>query len=235
MLLRRIFQKLSLSHRPPSLAKSFSSVGSESVLDAAKRIFKRHPLASSCVVYGGLYAAAEITQQTMNQVFKSRTNSIAVKAVCCDSAGGGGVLDKFKYDIDSVQRYLFIGTCVYSPVFYAWYKWLDSRFRGKAVKVVVTKILLDQFLLGPPSLACFFVLMSYLEGKADVWAECKKKFATTYALDCIFWIPVQAINFALVPKSYRVPFIGAAAFVWLNILCIVKNLDSYMMKSEEEV
>ena len=86
----------------------------------------------------------------------------------------------------------------------------------------------------PHELFCFFVLMSWLEGKDDVLAECRLKFWPAYAADCVFWIPVQAANFMLVPPAYRVSFIGVMAFVWLNILCVIKNVESYLETDEDK-
>ena len=47
---------------------------------------------------------------------------------------------------------------------------------GNAKKMVLKKCLLDQFILGPPSLAIFFVVMSYLEGQENIFEELRKKF-----------------------------------------------------------
>ena len=40
---------------------------------------------------------------------------------------------------------------------------------------------------------------------------------------CSFWMPAQAVNFAMVPNQYRVVYIGAASFLWVNILCVLKR------------
>ena len=40
---------------------------------------------------------------------------------------------------------------------------------------------------------------------------------------CMFWMPAQAINFALVPPTLRVVYIGTCSFLWVNILCILKR------------
>ena len=194
------------------------------------RFYSRHPLASNCLIYGSLYAGAELSQQTINHVFTSSR-----KAKSSVSSGANtSVLAKLKYDFETVKRYLVLGTCVYPPVFYAWYKWLDATFKGSAARIVGAKVFLDQFLLGPPSLFCFFVLMSALEGKDDVLAEGRLKFPAAFAADCVFWIPVQAANFMLVPPTHRVTFIGVMAFVWLNILCVIKNVESYLDDGDDE-
>ena len=40
---------------------------------------------------------------------------------------------------------------------------------------------------------------------------------------CMFWMPAQAVNFAFVPNHFRVIYIGAASFAWVNILCLIKR------------
>ncbi len=35
---------------------------------------------------------------------------------------------------------MIIGGCVFSPVLYAWYKWLDKAFPGNSGKVVMKKV-----------------------------------------------------------------------------------------------
>lgn len=37
--------------------------------------------------------------------------------------------------------------------------------------------------------------MAMLESHADHFAELKEKFWPTFAIDCAFWLPVQALNF----------------------------------------
>ena len=199
------------------------------------RFYSRHPLASNCLIYGSLYAGAELSQQTINHVFtSSRKAKARNNASSVGSGANSSVLAKLKYDFETVKRYLVLGTCVYPPVFYAWYKWLDATFKGSAARIVGAKVFLDQFLLGPPSLFCFFVLMSALEGKDDVLAEGRLKFPAAFAADCVFWIPVQAANFMLVPPTHRVTFIGVMAFVWLNILCVIKNVESYLDDGDDD-
>ena len=56
-------------------------------------------------------------------------------------------------------------------------------------------------------------------------------------MDCTFWIPVQAVNFLFVSNTFRVLYLGVTGFVWLNLLCIVKNVESYLdviRESEDE-
>ena len=47
--------------------------------------------------------------------------------------------------------------------------------------------------------------------------------ANYFQVSCCFWIPAQAVNFALVPQTFRVVYIGTASFFWVNILSICKS------------
>ncbi len=193
-----------------------------SFVQRTKDVFQRRPLISNCLALGGMYAGAELSQQAVNHIFKQKTSAVRRKR-------------PLQIDYSSMQRLAVVGSCVYGPLFRAWYFWLDRAFPGTATSIIVQKVCLDQFVLGPPSLALFFVTTSWLEGKThDVTAECRRKFWPTYFLDCLFWVPVQAVNFWLVPPTFRVLFLGVAGFVWLNVLCIIKNIENYVGCGEED-
>ncbi|XP_058053825.1 uncharacterized protein LOC131205653 isoform X1 [Anopheles bellator] len=103
------------------------------------------------------------------------------------------------------------------------YRWLDKTFPGTAKRIIVKKLLLDQFLLTPPLLVIFFTGMSLMERQSSITEECRQKFVPTFARSCLFWIPAQTLNFVLVPPKFRVVYVGSCAFAWVNILCWVKR------------
>ncbi|XP_052903600.1 mpv17-like protein isoform X3 [Anopheles moucheti] len=103
------------------------------------------------------------------------------------------------------------------------YKWLDKTFPGTAKRIIVRKLLLDQFVLTPPLLVIFFTGMSLMEQQSSITEECRQKFVPTFARSCLFWIPAQTLNFVLVPPKFRVVYVGSCAFAWVNILCWVKR------------
>ena len=39
-------------------------------------------------------------------------------------------------------------------------------------------------------------------------------------------MPVQYINFFVVPTSMRVIFIAATSFLWVNLLCVLKRQEN---------
>jgi Mpv17-like protein len=117
-----------------------------------------------------------------------------------------------------------MGTLVYSPILYNWYKWLDGKFPGIARKTILKKLVLDQFLLTPPLLVIFYTGMSLMELKFDdPFEECRKKFVATFQRSCLFWLPAQTVNFILIPPAFRVIYMGFASFCWVNILCFLKR------------
>lgn len=126
-------------------------------------------------------------------------------------------------DKPTLGRYAVMGTLVYSPILFNWYKWLDRTFPGTTKKIIIRKLLLDQFVLTPPLLVIFFTGMSVMEMKKDKLAECREKFLPTFQRSCLFWLPAQTINFLLIPPQMRVVYMGCASFLWVNILCYVKR------------
>ncbi|CAO1422951.1 unnamed protein product [Diamesa serratosioi] len=179
-----------------------------SLFNAAKFYFRKHPLISNCIIYGTLYVGAELSQQTITRK----------------------LLTSPPVDIDksTLTRYAAMGTLVYSPILFNWYRWLDKTFPGTTKRIIFRKLMLDQFLLTPPLLCIFFIGMSLMERQEKPLEECKNKFIPTFARSCLFWLPAQTVNFIFVPPPLRVVYIGTCSFVWVNILCWVKrqNTDS---------
>jgi len=169
-----------------------------------------HPVLANAVIYGGLYTLAEVSQQKIKSSVK---RDLSPK-------GGSAHLD-----MSSVKRYAIMGTVVFPPILTKWYLWLDNRFPCTSRRVVMKKLMLDQFMLTPWLLVIFYIGMSVMEGErgAAVWTECKNKFLKTFTLDCLYWLPIQALNFLFIPPVLRVAYIGVTTFMWLNVLCYIKS------------
>ncbi|XP_017780921.1 PREDICTED: mpv17-like protein [Nicrophorus vespilloides] len=168
-----------------------------------KNAFTKHPVIANSVIYGTLYLGAEMSQQVMT------------KKVLTDKPE--------PMDMPTLARYGFYGTIIQGPLLTFWYKWLDAKFVGTGLKLVAKKLMVDQFVSVPPLLLIFFVSMSIMERKPNVLEEFQSKFKQTFVNSCMFWMPVQAINFTFVPAAFRVVYIGTASFAWVNILCYIKR------------
>ena len=140
-----------------------------------------------------------------------------------------------------MKRLAIWGTIIMPPIYHKWYQWLEKKFPPCSLtgvisrKFILKKTLFDQFVFTPPLLVLFFSSMAILElasaqDKYSLWSqikdEVKTKFPPVYLADCAFWIPVQAFNFAYVPPTWRVLYIGLMSFVWLNVLCFARSVKT---------
>nr|CAH7712927.1 unnamed protein product [Callosobruchus chinensis]CAH7714955.1 unnamed protein product [Callosobruchus chinensis] len=168
-----------------------------------RKSLEKHPLIANSIIYGTLCTAAELSQQTLTKKVISE------------------VPRPIEYDI--VGRYSIYGTFVGGPVLSVWYRFLDKICPGTAPKILVKKLLVDQFFFTPQLLVLFYVTMSLMERKQDLLEECKSKFPKTFQTSCLFWLPAQTVNFAVIPSVYRVTYISCCSFAWINILCWLKR------------
>lgn len=176
-----------------------------------RTLFKSRPLLANVVSFGSMYVGAEVVQQTILQKLDPSVRG---------------------YDWPLVGRYAVVGTGIYAPALFYWYRYLDRVLPGKLVALAVKKALIDQVLASSTLLVAFYTAMSAMEGKEDIFAELKAKFVPTYKLSCCFWIPAQCFNFFLVPPHLRVVTVGICSFAWVNILCIMKRMTIKTQKED---
>ncbi|KAK7792085.1 hypothetical protein R5R35_010709 [Gryllus longicercus] len=179
-----------------------------------KHIFKKYPILANSVVYGTLYTGAEFSQQTYTKKIAPATGVPA------------------PYDLTAMGRYGILGLGLYPQVYYFWYRWLDGKYVGTATLTIVKKMALDQFVLTPPLIASFYLFMSIMEQKQDVFEECRNKLLPTFMTSCVFWLPAQGINFLFIPPAARVVYVGSCAFIWVNVICWFKRQDYSKTKED---
>ncbi|XP_016979587.1 mpv17-like protein 2 [Drosophila rhopaloa] len=87
-----------------------------------------------------------------------------------------------------------------------WYQYLDYLFPKRNFKVVIVKILLDQFICSPFYIAVFFITMAILEENSweELQQEIRDKALTLYLAEWTVWPLAQFINFLLIKPQYRV-------------------------------
>jgi Mpv17-like protein len=207
----------------------------EPTVRQAKKLFQRHPILLNGICYGSLCAGAEISQQTIQHyILDNRTNTVSNNLK--NKSDSKSVV---KYDFAPVKRLALWGTLVIPPIYHKWYQWLEMRFPPCKItgipssRLILKKTILDQFVFTPPLLILFFGVMAAAEAlnrQPDLWqhvkAEVLSKVPPVFVVDCAFWMPVQAFNFAYVPPTWRVLYIGVASFIWLNLLCFAKGYKS---------
>ncbi|KAH8404498.1 hypothetical protein KR222_008465 [Zaprionus bogoriensis] len=171
---------------------------------AAAHLFKRYPFATNCSIYGALYMGAELTQQIVKRAMQAPE-------------------EKKPIDFVVIRRFALMGTAIYGPTLYAWYKWLDGTFPGTARRTILKKLVLDQFVLTPICLTLFYTGMSIMEGSDDIFAELREKYAATFLRSCCFWLPAQTLNFSFVAPRFRIIYMGLCGVGWIHILCYLKR------------
>ncbi|XP_075978503.1 mpv17-like protein isoform X2 [Anticarsia gemmatalis] len=167
-----------------------------------RRSLKKHPVLTNTAVYASFYTAAELSQQTFNRHYTP---------------------EKPEYNYAAAARIASVGSTVYAPALYFWYRYLDKRFSGTAVKMVMTKVAADQFIMTPILLAAFYTVMAVVERKEDVFEELREKYWKTFIANQSFWIPGQTINFFFIPSHLRVVYVASVSFLWINVLCYIKR------------
>lgn len=222
-------------------------------MSTSLRIFafvkKKKPLIINSFIYGSFYTAAEFLQQTnstrnkileemkKSEKLNSDTKSDPPFVIGSSSTMNSSTVNNKEssqwikntnsmlegYDWPVIQRYIVYGYFMAGPILHGWYAWLDKVYKGTATKTIIKKLLCDQFILTPPLIVLFFTSMSWMEGKDDLLHECKAKFVKTFQTSCLYWIPMQCINFLVVSSPFRVLFVSVASFCWVNILCHLKR------------
>ncbi|GAA5974015.1 hypothetical protein JCM8115_005987 [Rhodotorula mucilaginosa] len=120
------------------------------------------------------------------------------------------------HDIMRTVRLSAYGGLIFAPLITRVYGGIDRiRFSSK-VTTTVARVAVDQFVLTPCVLSLFFTCQSLLEGKG--FGEAKRRIETswwpTIQRNWSLWIPVQAINFSIVPLHYRLLVVNFTSLFW---------------------
>ncbi|XP_063361595.1 mpv17-like protein 2 [Cydia amplana] len=135
---------------------------------------------------------------------------------------------KKRYDWARSARMLTVGILM-GPLHHYYYVYLDKVLPGAEIKTVFKKIAYDQLFASPATILFFFIGMGMLENKStqETKDEIAYKFKYTYIGDCLFWPPVQFINFYFLPTKYRVFYINGATMLFNVFLSYIKHFDQY--------
>jgi len=112
------------------------------------------------------------------------------------------------------------GGFVFAPLGTRWFKTLDFIQLKNRGLTTFLKLSIDQLVAAPTMLAFFFTTMNYLEGNDLKQAEerLREKWGPTLYKNWIVFIPLQAINFGLVPSHLRLLVINGASLFWNSYL-----------------
>jgi len=177
-----------------------------------RKLFHSVSAPKDVVYIGLLYGLGDVSQQLITQTRKTLAQP----------------LDRREWDISvdwkSATSAGLVGGTVIGTFNHYWYTFLDKFIRGTSLRSVVKKVLLDQMSL-PIPIAAFFIAMSIVKAKPDVFEELKAKFLTTYLYGSILWPTTQFFNFMFIPTFHRILFIGCVEFLWTNVMCFMVDLE----------
>ncbi|XP_032511521.1 mpv17-like protein 2 isoform X1 [Danaus plexippus] len=170
-------------------------------------LFKKYLLLTNSITSGLFMTIGDVVQQE----FEYQTNVIHTR-----------------YDWDRAARMFVVGTAM-GPVHHYYYHYLDKLLPEISLKTVGKKILSDQLLASPSTILCFYYGMGFLERKTfkESTEEIKQKIKLTYMGDCLFWPPVQFLNFYYLPSHYRVFYINFATMIYNVFLSYMKHYDQH--------
>ncbi|XP_075971147.1 mpv17-like protein 2 [Anticarsia gemmatalis] len=170
-------------------------------------LFKRTLLFTNSITSGGCMVLGDIAQQE----FEYRSHLLP-----------------YRYDWGRAARMFIVGTLM-GPLHHYYYLYLDKLIPKVNVKTVFIKIACDQAIASPLTLLGFFYGMGVLERKSleQCTDEVKDKLLYTYMGDCIYWPPIQFINFYYLPTHYRVVYINVATMIFNVFLSYMKHFDQH--------
>ncbi|XP_053602470.1 mpv17-like protein 2 [Plodia interpunctella] len=170
-------------------------------------MFKKNLLFTNSITSGGCMSLGDLIQQEIEYEAK---------------------ILPFRYDWARVARMFIVGTLM-GPLHHFYYTQLDKIFPQCNLKTVAIKILCDQAFASPATIIFFFYGMGVLEEKSfsKSTEEIVQKFKYVYLGDCLFWPPVQFINFYFLPTQYRVFYINVATMVFNVFLSYMKHFDQH--------
>jgi hypothetical protein len=142
------------------------------------------------------------------------------------------------YSLTRTLRWTVAGLLLHGPYFYIGFSQLD-KFVGAGVrkqqqqqqrqnvirgnltaswKVVAQKTALAQFVLFPPYLAMLFGYMGYREGHPDIVQKIQQRVPEAFVSGCVYWPIANGINFAIIPTTFRIPYLAVSAGLWNSYL-----------------
>lgn len=124
----------------------------------------------------------------------------------CQLFIAGGPIDWKRFMILSVFGFLWHG-----PSGHFFYNWLDRKIPGTTVKVVATKVAIDQIIWCPIFMSVFFTYLGLCNGDSFsvIGDKIKEDLLTACQGSWQVWIPVHAINFKFISTKHRLIFINS--------------------------
>lgn len=140
-------------------------------------------------------------------------------------------------DLKRIFGFAAIGGLLVGPALHIWYGILGRVVTVDGSPGVLLRLVLDQFVFSPVSIATFLGLVLLLEGNASkIEAKLKKDLWTTVSTMWKVWIPFQFLNFAIVPPQLQVGAANLVGLFWTVYMSFAahNDLESSSVESSKE-
>ncbi|XP_070617982.1 mpv17-like protein isoform X2 [Erythrolamprus reginae] len=132
------------------------------------RLVRRWPWLCNAGLYGSLFAAGDAVQQRL----RLRPGQRA--------------------DWAQTRRVALVALTFHANFNYLWLRGLERLWPGRSPAALLAKVGCDQLVGGPVALLAFYAGMRMLQGKEDIFADCRQKFWNTYKTGLMYWPFVQS-------------------------------------------
>jgi len=117
------------------------------------------------------------------------------------------------FDLKRTASMAVLGGLCHAPYFHFWYRWLDNRFVGTAMKTIAPKLALELTTAGPGYLAIVLAYTTTVRtgDVRQVWPKIEKDFLTMYGSG-VRWLPFPCLpaclSFLRGPSNHNSSHIG---------------------------
>ncbi|XP_017388807.1 mpv17-like protein isoform X2 [Cebus imitator] len=143
---------------------------------ALSRAARRHPWPTNVLLYAALFSSGDALQQRLRGV---------------------------QADWRHTRRVATVVVTFHANFNYVWLGLLERALPGRAPRIVLAKVLCDQVVGAPIAVSAFYVGMSILQGKDDIFLDLKQKFWNTYMCSHVPDLASGSPS-KLVPVSYDI-------------------------------
>ncbi|XP_076925148.1 uncharacterized protein LOC143587867 [Bidens hawaiensis] len=189
--------------RPKSSSESSSQVSG----DVSGWLFPLKPAATA--------ATLALTGDTIAQLRERWVNSKSLQIQHPSDSNEDVTWSLLDHNWLRALRMASYGFLLYGPGSYVWYQYLDRLMPQQTAQNIVTKVILNQIILGPCVIAVVFAWNNLWQGKlSELPNKYQKDALPTLLFGFRFWIPVSVINFWAIPLQARVGFMSLNSIFW---------------------
>ncbi|KAG2457865.1 RL18 protein, partial [Polypterus senegalus] len=150
-----------------------------------RSLFQAYPWGTNVAAYTALFAGADLLQQSMlgeDQKMQNSERVIEEPGVVTERMRPASELldGRKKVDLYQTAKVSLIGLCFHSNFNFFWLNFLERVFPGVRPLSIGKKVISDQLVAAPITIAAFYTGLSILDRKDDVFQDLHDKFWPSY-------------------------------------------------------